>query len=962
MDTVSQPRMDLTIRTDPFDETWVALDLETTGLAPEKDKIIEIGAVKFRTDEVLDTFQTFVNPERRLSEFITDYTGIRQSDVDAAPPFNQVSGELLAFIGASSLVGHNLEFDLGFLRANGVSPPNATCDTWDLAYVLRPKLGAYTLGSLANRFGARHDRPHRAVDDADATREVFVALLKELASLDGDTLAEMARLAERSGWRLRPVLQSIKPAAASRPARPKITDFDKDGRKIAGEPGVSGIDVKAMASRLARGRPIRPNAVVEPVGVDLVESVLKAGSGFSEAIARFEERDEQVEMARAVAETLNEGGRLVVEAGTGVGKSMAYLLPAAIYAAQNNRRVVVSTNTINLQEQLVGKDLPMLVEGLAKVPEAAGIDLKYTQLKGRANYMCLRKWQHLRNADGIAEPEARMVAKTLMWLRETETGDRTELNLGHRAAAAPWDRLSAQGAQECMHTGGPCFLRAAREKAAASHVVVVNHALLLSDLAMGGTVIPEYDVLIVDEAHHLEDEATRQLGFALPQSAFDEHLTRLGGDRGVFNEAVSIVRKSSADELQRKAVEEGTTKANKQIAPLREALARLFSGVDATLFADGQSRRDRNSDVRVSKATRAQPGWSDLEILWHNADLLLADLGSSLEALHRAVSGLDGADLPGYEGIMTELTETSQSNGMLRHRLAEFVANPEEDGIYWATRALQSRDIELHAAPLHVGETLDKTLYSTKESVVLTSATLSANGTFDHLTERVGFQESRELLLGSPFDYEHAALLCTPRDMHQPSSPDYQEAVNDAVAQAAIAAGGRTMALFTSHAALRACASSLRSYLRTRGLSVLAQGVDGTPQQLVGRFVRQPESVLLGTSSFWEGVDLAGNVLRVLLVARLPFNVPTEPVFAARSELYENPFTQYSVPQAILRLRQGFGRLIRTRSDRGVAIILDQRIVSKRYGREFISSLPPVTSNACLLEDIPSEIERWLDR
>ncbi len=962
MDIVSQPRMDLIVQSDPFDETWVALDLETTGLAPDKDKIIEIGAVKFRADEVLDTYQTFVNPRRKLSEFITDYTGIRQTDVDGAPTFDRVSGELLAFIGGALLVGHNLDFDLSFLRANGIDPTNATCDTWELAYVLRPTLGAYTLGSLANHLGARHDRPHRAVDDADATREVFVALLRELAALNEMTLAEMTRLAERSGWKLRSVLQGIRPSQPRARRKPQIGRPAAADDNDEGGTGISGLNIKAIAGRLTQSRPLRPNLEVLPIDVDLVEAVLKTGSGFSEAISGFEERDEQIEMARAVAETLNEGGRLVVEAGTGVGKSMAYLLPAAIYAAQNNRRVVVSTNTINLQEQLVGKDLPMLVEGLTRVPQAANIDLKFTQLKGRANYLCLRKWQQLRNTDGIAEPEARMVAKTLMWLDDTETGDRTELNLGNRAAAAPWDRLSAQGAQESMHTGGPCFLRAAREKAAASHIVIVNHALLLSDLAMGGTVIPEYDVLIVDEAHHLEDEATRQLGFSLPQSSFDEHLTRLGGDRGVFNEAVSIIRRSMADELQRKTVEEGTTRANTEIAPLREALARSFSGMNSALFAEVQGRPDRGADVRVTKATRAQPAWSDLEILWQNADVLLASLGSSLDALHRALTNLAGTDLPGYEGMITELTETAQSNGSLRQQLAEFVVNPEDDGIYWATRSLQSRDLELHAAPLHVGETLDKTLYSTKDSVVLTSATLSANGTFDHLIERVGFQESTRLLLGSPFDYEQAALLCTPTDMYQPSAPEYQDAVNDAVAQAAIAAGGRTMALFTSHAALRACASAIRSYMRTKGITVLAQGVDGTPQQLVGKFVRQPESVLLGTSSFWEGVDLAGNVLSVLLVARLPFNVPTEPVFAARSELYENPFMQYSVPQAILRLRQGFGRLIRTRSDRGVAIILDQRIVSRRYGKEFITSLPPVTSNACLLEDIPSEIERWLGR
>ena len=499
-------------------------------------------------------------------------------------------------------------------------------------------------------------------------------------------------------------------------------------------------------------------------------------------------------------------------------------------------------------------------------------------------------------------------------------------------------------------------------RAAAAHIVVVNHALLLSDLAMGGSVIPDYDILIVDEAHHLEEEATSQLGFELPQSAFDDHFQILGGDRGLLNDAVAAVGRSDLGDPRRESVRRTVGTATEVIPRLREALAGLFSGLATGLFQDMSGRSYRNGEVRVTPSTRTQPAWSELEVLWENTNLMLSELGNSLANLQVTLDGLEVEDDSSQERLMLQLGEQVARSSVLMGRLREFVAEPREDGIYWATRLPQSNDISLHLAPLHVGETLDRTLYSTKESVVLTSATLSTNGNFNHITERVGFGDARHLILGSPFDYERAALVCAPRDMTQPSDSEYQSAVNAAVQSAVLAAGGRTMALFTSHAALRACASAVRNRLRMDGIDVLAQGVDGAPQRLLARFLDRPESLLLGTSSFWEGVDLAGDALQVLVVARLPFNVPTEPVFASRSELYEAPFNQFAVPQAILRLRQGFGRLIRTRSDKGVVVILDQRILSKGYGRTFMRSLPPVSVSTPLMEELPSEIERWLGR
>ena len=939
----------------PLDDVWVALDLETTGLSPQKDEIIEIGAVKFQERRVLETYQSFVNPRRRLNDFIRGLTGITQADVDQAPSFSALGGALASFIGLAPIVGHNISFDLAFLAQSGLKLSNPTCDTWEMAFVLYPTLREYSLEKLASSLNVRRSRAHRAVDDCLATKEVFLRLLAKLSKLDVYTTAEMGRVAARSSWGLSYLLGRLEGSRLGGRGAGLRSPTVEDASVQA-----TGLDVEALTRRLKQPRPLRPSRQSASLDVEHVASLLEEGGPLSRTLPGFEQRPEQVDMARSVAEAINEGGRLVVEAGTGVGKSLAYLLPAAIYALTNNRRVVISTNTINLQDQLLTKDVPLLVRALAGVDGIPSQELKFCQLKGRANYLCLRRWGHLRSTEVLSDGEARLLAKTLTWLGDTETGDRGEMNLGSWRSAAPWDRLSAQGAAECPRPTEPCFLRAAREKAAASHLVIVNHALLLSDLTAGGSALPDYDVLIVDEAHHLEEEATKHLGFDVGRSGFDDYLQALGGDRGLCDEAVMAFRGSSAAATRSRSVEEVAAGATRLVPVVRDNVAKLFAILEGIVWGPKEGASGPGDDTRITSATRAQPGWSELEIQWHNVDVSLSELDGSLRTLEVSLEGLEEAGLINYEGLMMELANTQQVGADLRQRLAELVVRPAEDAIYWVTRVGMRQDPVMHAAPLHVGETLDKTLYSRKECVIMTSATLSANGTFNHLCERTGFEDARELLLGSPFDYPNAALLCIPEDMPEPSSWAYQAALEQAVSDAALAVGGQTMALFTSHASLRAVAGAIRGDLQARGLTVLAQGVDGTPRQLVRRFLDDPHSVLLGTASFWEGVDLAGESLRVLLVARLPFNVPTEPVFEARSELYEDPFNSYSVPQAVLRLRQGFGRLIRTKTDRGAAVVLDRRIVSRRYGKVFLDSLPPVTIRTCGLPDLANEIRGWV--
>ena len=951
--------------TDPSEDVWVAFDLETTGLAAEKDAIIEIGAVKFQGGRTLDTFQCLVNPQRRISPFIASLTGIRQRDLDRADTIERVAASFISFVGASPLIAHNADFDLGFLRSNGIEFANLVVDTYDLAYIVRPDAPSYSLENMAQHLELPHDRPHRALDDAIAAKMLFLSLLEDASELDPMTLSAMQRLAQASNWSLAYLLNGItaNPTASQASVRPELVEGHiaqhldaADGTKNI---GINGLDMQRISRRLHAGGVLRERETVTPIDADVVASMFSEGGALSHALDGFEARSEQSQMAQAVTEAINDGERIIIEAGTGVGKSLAYLLPAALYALTNGKRVVISTNTINLQEQLLHKDVPILVEALKSV-DGGGEDLRFTPLKGRANYLCMRRWNTMSSSTEPSPEDARMLAKTMLWLDSTASGDRAEINLGHPRAAAPWDRLSANNARGCLRNESVCFLRSARERAAASHLVIVNHALLLADATVGRTIIPDYDVLIIDEAHHLEEEATKHLGFELTQAGFNEHLQNLSGEAGIPNQATTAFRTATSDTTDRRETVETVVDEIARLLPrMRDSIARLLAGLE------GMAQRANSpyaQQTRITRGTRANPKWSELEIGWENADLALGELSRQLATLQRALADLEEAGLLNYESLVNDLDDAAQQNDTLRRQLKEFVVAPEDDAIYWLTVSARRAELSLHAAPLHVAEQLDELVFSQTRSVIMTSATLSTERTFDHIIERTGFTDSRELLLGSPFDFPSAAVLCLPNDMPEPRSWAYQEMLEGAIKDAAIAAEGRTMALFTSYSALRSTASSIKDDLKMRGIEVLQQGADGPPAQVVRRFMQNPSAVLLGTASFWEGVDLPGDALSVLIVARLPFTVPSEPVFQARSELYDNAFMQYAVPQAILRLRQGFGRLIRTKTDRGAVIILDRRVTASRYGSAFLRSLPPARRVDCALYQLPGIIRAHLSQ
>ena len=929
-----------------YEEICVVLDLETTGLSTDTDEIIEVGAVRFQGDHVMETLQTLVNPYKTLSQFIRELTGILQAEVDAAPSFASVAPGLKSFIGDSPIVGQNIPFDIGFLAKSGLNLPNPVYDTRDMASILLPRLRQYSLSPLAASLGVVHPRPHRALDDAQVTRRVFHALTELALELDEGILAELHRLHSSVKGHLAPLFYRLHGAKSH-----------AMGFKPAAM-GPGGLDVASLRARLEPTAAPRVQKERYPLKQEAVEEFFQEGGPLARVLEGYRYRPQQVDMARAVAQAMEQGRHLVVEGGTGVGKSMAYLLPAMLFAQGNGARVVVSTNTINLQEQLVAKDIPALSKALEESSPGFG-GIRFCLLKGRDNYLCLRRWGHLRGEDSLSHDEACLASKVLVWLQTTATGDRAELNLSYREAPL-WGRLSAAGADRCpLWRDEACFLRASRERAEGAQLVVVNHALLLRDLVDGGNILPDYDYLIVDEAHHLEEEATRQFGSRLSQGMVAEYLERLDGGRGVYREMRGFLGQLLAS--PRAAVLEPLVQDTEALLPrVREYTGTLWTTLLGFLEHHHDEGDARQLLVRVTRGKRAQPAWSQVEVAWENVDLSLSEVARNLDRLAQAMSGLEESGHPRYDTLVMEVSSCIAANGEIREGLKSFIAHLDEDQVHWMAQEGREGEITLNGAPLHVGETLQERLFSQKQSVILTSATLSTQGHFRHINERLGLDEVDELLVDSPFDYPKAVLLCVPRDMPDPNVASYQAALQRAIIDICRAAGGRTMALFTSHSALQAARAGIRDELVGDGIRVLAQGVDGTPRSLLESFLAEPETVLLGTSSFWEGVDIPGGALKALVVARLPFNVPTEPVFAARSQLFENPFTQYAVPQAVLRFRQGFGRLIRGEQDRGVVVLLDQRVLSRSYGPAFLDSIPKCTVVKGSLRELSQAVREWI--
>lgn len=906
---------------------YVALDLETTGLDPERDRVIEVGAVVFSLDGVHATLERLADPGRSVPDAVRRLTGIDPGALAGAPAAETVLNELVELMRDRQPVGHGARLDIDFLVAGGFWPRDQQIlDTLDVARILMPAAASHSLPVLAAELGLDQPRPHRALDDADATRQLMLRLREVASGLDEGLKESMLALVAPYGW---PIASFFAEAlTAPTPAAPVVQQRQAEPSAAVrrGQDDVDD-DPWALAALLGPDGPL------------------------ASALPDYEHREAQLQMLLAVAQIMRRGGRLAVEAGTGTGKSLAYLVPAAARAVRRGERVVVSTHTHTLQEQLMLKDVPSLRQWLPWNFEAC-------LLKGRSNYLSLRRWRRYMLEPCRDPEELKFKLKVLVWLHQTETGDRGELRL-----QGPEDVFWVRVASDALDCAGlhcreeDCFVHRARAKAERADLVVVNHALLLADVSTGGSLIPEYQHLVVDEAHHLEDSATQSLRCEGDGAGVQALLHRLvveeAGRRTGLIPEVGLQPQLGSSDQPLKDAEEAALVAALRCSELFEAAADWTR----TQLPEPATRRDEA--VRLLPEQREGSDWGLLAGQAGDATTALAALDAEL----RRALALNREWLGGQEPdqSLRELEIIRARLGEAADLLEQAFERPDPNRVYWLTLIGRSNTLALRSAPLEVGPLLREHVFHELHSVVLTSASLAVGGSFDYFCSRVGLgPEVETLLLSSPFDYLDQALVCLPTGVPEPQSDDFDLAVEGIVADVARRLSGRTLALFTSHLQLRNVYTALKHRNDLDEVLILGQGLDGQRRQVLRTFEESDRTLLLGTSSFWEGIDIPGDRLSCVVIVRLPFSVPTDPVFAARAERLRDPFLQYALPQAALRLKQGFGRLIRRRDDRGAVVILDNRILVRDYGRAFLEALPPASRYLGPWEAMGDRIEEWI--
>ena len=934
---------------------YVAVDLETTGLAAESDAILEIGAVKFRlptrADEepMIARWSTLVNPGRPIPYNISRLTGITQEELDSAPPLHKVLDDFRHFVGNYPVVGHYVSFELSFLQRQGALIGQAHIDTFELASLLLPTAQRYSLGLLADFLSISFDEWHRALPDAEMSAHLLLALWQKALALPLECLEAIANVALESSWDLRSFF-----VAAYRLAAQADESDEASALLMADESAQLRHPFMSQVQLLAPQMPLV--AAPDVPSQDEVAALFAQDGPIAQAMPDYEVCAEQIAILNAVMRAFENESHLMMEAGTGSGRMRAYTVAAIYEALRRGESVVIASKTFAMQKQLLMEELPFLRNCL---PHPFAIHW----LKKSSNYLCPRRVEMLRQRGNFSSIEARVLTRILIWMLFTESGDRSELNIQLREEQV-WELLCADeescSAERCTPYG-TCYWLKACEQAAQAHLLITHHTRLADHLLSGGAFIPPYQMLIVDEAHHLEEQLTNQLGFTLWQSQLYTALDRLLSlEQRPLTGLLPLIRRH----LPKKS---SLVKQCERLGQLVVLCRQNIDDLWMTLAEALRHQRHQRYRYRIEAKWHYRAEWNQLAREVDTFGIHVEQLIKGLAQLQSGLSELAAEEVV-WQNRVDEIRRAITSLQTLFQEIERILIKPKPNDVSWI-RLYQTennddgqitQEFTLYRAPINLASLLQKRLFEQKRTVILTSSTLAIQGDFSFLRERLGIEQSEELSIASPYNYAQQALVYLADDLPPPNKPDYINKLKYAIVELAKATEGRMLVLFTSVSQLKNTYRAVSSSLARNEIMLLGQYMDGPNIQLIERFKTMKRAVLFGGHVFWEGLNIPGPALSCVVITRLPFPPSTEPMQAARADCYRDSFVEYQIPQTIIRFRQSFEQLLRSQNDRGIIALLDSRLKHKSYGDTMLDSLPTSNLQIGPFRYLPPLAERWL--
>jgi ATP-dependent DNA helicase DinG len=939
-----------------YEDDVIVLDVETTGFDPSTEEIIEIAAARMNGPEVLDRFSTYVNPHRVVPDEIVRLTGIGNEQVADAPDIFDVLDALVEFCGSCDIVAHNAPFDQSFVMRDLDEDrlPGRWIDTLALSRIVLPRFKNHRLKTLASAFDALASS-HRATDDVEALCGVWRVLLVATSDLP-EGLAELfASLHPEVDWPLRSVFQRF--ALEQGETRFSLAECrDRRVQRLASKgDGQVGGQVNVVEKTEADG-----DSHLFPSREEICAAFAPDGVVAS-MYSSYEQRQQQVDMAGEVVDAFSTNTHRVIEAGTGVGKSMAYLLPAALCAKRANISIGVATKTNALMDQLVYHELPRLSGTLPG-------GLSYVALKGYEHYPCLRKLERAaRQQGGYAADdrqrqcdELMVIAMLYTYAAQTTWGDIDALSIPWRVM--PRSRICAVPG-ECTYTHchffpHRCFLHGARQLAKRADIVVTNHALLFCDVMFGGGILPPIKYWIVDEAHSVEDEARKQLSVSVDAEGMLAALDQLAGEHGSI--VGSIRRRASKHDGAAPILAQAAT-LEAEAMQTRSAAISFFQGIKGLDALTKPSSYDQ-TDLWIDDSVRASAPWMTLE---HVGRALLSHLETLSMRCHDLLDLLEASE----DGLAEQRANlVSMSDRIVAMRLALKICLDGSDDSFVYSACVNRRDNlrgdALKAARLDVGQSLAEEFYPRVLSVVYTSATIATGTSFEHFAHTSGLDRLDDdqwsaLRLESSYEFERNMTIYVPTDMPDPRENGYSQSLERLLLDIHRALGGSVLTLFTNRREMERAYQHLMPLLEAEDMRLLCQRRGTSVRNLRDEFLDDKNASMFALRSFWDGFDAPGETLRCVIVTRLPFGRPNDPLSCERNRRERRTaWSRYSLPEAILSLKQASGRLIRTSTDSGFFVVADSRLVSKPYGKAFLEALPSSHQLLLPMAEIAPSMER----